>query len=157
MDESGKLNRGCNKHHRSPTARFHFLFLLFRYPVSAANNRYQYPFPRTVIALQLANEIHRYLSPFWSITNLDPFPGGNSFRERMRFYLFSFWIYLSVWYSSIIRPRSFKSRIETNRRKFGGEFRGKSWARDSTIENGITLIDNLISVYFFSRSTLASF
>lgn len=118
MDESGKLNRGCNKHHRSPTARFHFLFLLFRYSVSAANNRYQYPFPATARpCFEAVTACKRdppvYLSPLWSITNLDPFLEGNG-NSYLFFFFFFWYIFFFISYSSII-PHLLQIAIETHR------------------------------------------
>lgn len=158
MDESGKLNRGCNKHHRSPTARFHFLFLLFRYSVSAANNRYQYPFPATARpCFEAVTACKRdppvYLSPLWSITNLDPFLEGNG-----NSYLFCFFSSFDISsFLSRIRPLfpiSFKSRlnrIEPCSKKAWIRISAEFWGKklDSRSKIGISIDgDNLISVSF---------
>lgn len=157
MDESGKLNRGCNKHHRSPTARFHFLFLLFRYSVSAANNRYQYPFPATARpCFEAVTACKRdppvYLSPLWSITNLDPFLEGNG-NSYLFFFFFFWYIFFFISYSSII-PYLLQIAIETHRTvleesldaDFSRILRKKL---DSRSKIGISIDgDNLISVSF---------
>lgn len=163
MDESGKLNRGCNKHHRSPTARFHFLFLLFpMFPLLTTATYILSPelLSRYRVSTACKRDPPLYLSPFWSITDLDPFPQANrnSFRERMLSFFFFFLIYLS--FPSRIRPlfpiplNHDWNASNRARRKLGcgddssriGQFRGKS---DSTIQNGIILIDNL-RLFLFS-------
>lgn len=118
MDESGKLNRGCNKHHRSPTARFHFLFLLFpMFPLLTTATYILSPelLSRYRVSTACKRDPPLYLSPFWSITDLDPFPQANrnSFRERMLSFFFFFLdiSFFSVSHSSII-PHPLKSRLK---------------------------------------------